>query len=440
MSLVETIYKRVTQQGWIFPLVTFRVVFGLAGLIGVIRIWLLGWIDDKYIKPSFHFHYQYFEWVEPLPAWGIYAVFGIQAMAAIGIVFGACFRISTILYFFSFTYIELLDKAYYLNHYYFVSLASLLLVFSQANRFLSIDVWRKPELASLKLPAYETLCFKVLIGILYTYAGLAKINSDWLLKALPLSIWLPPHYDMPLLGIAMQCEITPYVFSWAGMIFDTTIVVWLMWGKTRPFAYLILVLFHVVTGYLFPIGMFPTIMSFIVLIFFSPLWHWHWQKRIIKSLKWKPINRKAEVTPNRLKLAFVSGFLVFQLLLPWRFLLYPGALFWTEDGYRFSWRVMLMEKAGHIDFYVHSYLGRQHIFLSEWLNEQQIKQMSFQPDMILEFAHHLANHFEHDGKKPVITAECFVTLNGAPGKLYFNPESNLAEIPLWTPGYRWLNK
>lgn len=401
---------------------------------------MLGWIEDQYIKPSFHFHYQYFEWVEPLPAWGIYALFVIQALAALGILLGAWFRISALLYFLSFSYIELLDKAYYLNHYYFVSIASFLLAFSQANRFLSIDVWRKPNLASLKLPAYETLSFKVLIAILYTYAGLAKINSDWLLKALPLSIWLPPHYDMPLLGAAMQWEITPYLFSWAGMIFDTTIIAWLFWGKTRPFAYLILVLFHVVTGYLFPIGMFPTIMSFIVLIFFSPLWHWRWQRQIIRLLKWKSTGQKSKQPPNQLKLGLISSFVVFQLLFPWRYLLYPGSLFWTEDGYRFSWRVMLMEKAGHIDFYVHSHLGKQHIFLSEWLNEQQIKQMSFQPDMILEFAHHLAASFEHEGRMPKITAECYVTLNGEPGRLYFNPEINLSDLPIWTPGYKWLNK
>jgi len=31
-------------------------------------------------------------------------------------------------------------------------------------------------------------------------------------------------------------------------------------------------------------------------------------------------------------------------------MLYPGKLFWTEEGFRFSWRVMLMEKAGTAQF------------------------------------------------------------------------------------------
>ncbi len=35
-------------------------------------------------------------------------------------------------------------------------------------------------------------------------------------------------------------------------------------------------------------------------------------------------------------------FLAIQLIVPWRFLAYPGELFWHEAGYRFSWR-------GHAD-------------------------------------------------------------------------------------------
>ncbi|HCX76078.1 MAG TPA: HTTM domain-containing protein, partial [Algoriphagus sp.] len=45
-------------------------------------------------------------------------------------------------------------------------------------------------------------------------------------------------------------------------------------------------------------------------------------------------------------------FFSFQILFPFRYLLYPGNLFWTEQGYRFSWRVMLMEKAGYAIFHV----------------------------------------------------------------------------------------
>ena len=44
--------------------------------------------------------------------------------------------------------------------------------------------------------------------------------------------------------------------------------------------------------------------------------------------------------------------LILQLLIPLRHNLYEGELFWTEQGYKFSWRVMLVEKKGNISFTV----------------------------------------------------------------------------------------
>lgn len=43
-------------------------------------------------------------------------------------------------------------------------------------------------------------------------------------------------------------------------------------------------------------------------------------------------------------------FLALQIIVPFRSLVYPGELFWTEESYFFSWRVMLMEKAGYANF------------------------------------------------------------------------------------------
>ncbi|MDV7400521.1 HTTM domain-containing protein, partial [Arthrospira platensis SPKY1] len=93
------------------------------------------------------------------------------------------------------------------------------------------------------------------------------------------------------------------------------------------------------------------------------------------------------------------AYLGFQLLFPWRYVLYPGNLFWTEEGYRFSWRVMLMEKAGTATFYVKdTRSGREGVVDNrEFLNPHQEKQMAMQPDMILQFAHFLGRHYEEKG-------------------------------------------
>ncbi len=68
-----------------------------------------------------------------------------------------------------------------------------------------------------------------------------------------------------------------------------------------------------------------------------------------------------------------------QLLFPWRYLLYPEELFWTEEGYRFSWRVMLMEKAGYAEFkVVDSKTGKRfYVDNSDFLSPFQEKQMAF---------------------------------------------------------------
>jgi hypothetical protein len=53
---------------------------------------------------------------------------------------------------------------------------------------------------------------------------------------------------------------------------------------------------------------------------------------------------KHNTSVYKTKIVFISCFIAFQLLFPFRYLCYPNELFWTEEGFRFSWRVMLMEK------------------------------------------------------------------------------------------------
>jgi hypothetical protein len=121
----------------------------------------------------------------------------------------------------------------------------------------------------------------------------------------------------------------------------------------------------------------------------------------------------------------------FQTLFPWRYLLYPGNLFWTEEGYRFSWRVMLMEKAGTATFYVKDgKSGREGIVNnSDFLNPHQEKQMAFQPDMILQFAHFLGEHYQKEGlQNPEVRVETYVTLNAKPSELLINPAIDLMQV------------
>ena len=99
-----------------------------------------------------------------------------------------------------FTYVELIDKTTYLNHYYLVSLLSGLLVVLPAHAIWSVDAWRRPRVFAPAIPSWTVNLLRVQIGIVDFFAGLAKINGDWLLHAQPLRIWLAANSDLPVVG------------------------------------------------------------------------------------------------------------------------------------------------------------------------------------------------------------------------------------------------
>ena len=83
----------------------------------------------------------------------------ILLFASLGMVLGYRYRISAMLVFLSFTYTELIDLSYYLNHYYFVSLVCFLALFVPANRALSLDVrWGRRTYAN-HVPAWTIYAF-----------------------------------------------------------------------------------------------------------------------------------------------------------------------------------------------------------------------------------------------------------------------------------------
>jgi hypothetical protein len=416
------------------PLAVFRIALGLMLFASLFRFWLKGWIYDLYIKPSFFFTFYGFGFVRPLGGY-TYLLFGICAISALLVAIGFFYRTAIITLFLTFTYIELIDKSTYLNHYYFISLLCLMLIFLPANVCFSVDAYRNRNLLADEIPAWCTDAIKLLVFILYFYAGLAKLNSDWLLHALPLKIWLPARNDMPIIGSLFNDPRTAFVFSWFGCAYDLTIVFFLLAQRTRLVAYLTVVVFHVMTAILFPIGMFPYIMIVTALIFFSAQFHKAILQKLGNLLRLpdqfiRPKKRFCfSPVSNLLLVSGFSLFFFFQLLFPFRYLMYPGELFWTEEGYRFSWRVMLMEKAGYAQFTVKDTSGKIRIVNNnDFLTNLQEKMMSAQPDMILQYAHHLRDYYsEHGFTSPQVYADVYVALNGRLGKIFVNPATDLAK-------------
>lgn len=440
--------KYIEQQTKAAPLAVFRILFGLLMLVSMVRFWGKGWIEKLYIEPTFFFSYFGFEWVKPLGNF-TYLLFVICALSSIAITIGYRYKWAIVIFFLSFTYIELMDKTTYLNHYYFISVLSFLMIFLPASDHFSLDARRN---ASQDLvPKWTIDSIKLLLAIVYFYAGLAKLNSDWLLDAMPLKIWLPSNYGLPILGNFLQQEWVIYAFSWGGAAYDLAIPFLLLWKPTRAIAFALVIIFHVLTDVLFPIGMFPYVMIVCTMIFFDADVHERAINRLqhlllvissvtrniflknreLKNERFLPKvemtdMKKRQSTP-KWKIAVVATFFTIQIFLPWRYLLYQDELFWTEEGYRFSWRVMLMEKAGYANFkIVNPETGSQfYINNSNFLTSFQEKQMATQPDFILEYAHYLAEKYQEKNQVIEVYVESYVALNGRSSQPFIDPNVNL---------------
>ncbi|WP_116105184.1 HTTM domain-containing protein [Lewinella sp. IMCC34191] len=420
------------------PLIVFRIGFGLMMLLSIIRFWAYGWIYKLYIFPDFFFSYRYFEWVKPLGEW-TYALFAVAGLSAFCVMIGYRYRIAILVFFLSFTYIELMDKTTYLNHYYFVSLLAFLLVFIPIPAGLGAAERRKSA------NTFYRNALRIFVGVVYFYAGLAKLNSDWLLHAQPLATWLPGRDHFPLVGPLFRERWVHFAFAWAGAIYDLAIPFLLWWRRSRPVAFVLVVVFHVMTWVLFPIGMFPWIMIVSALIFFDDDAH----RSIVASLRavlprFGTRTKTRRTGPYRapaLAQAAIVAVLAYHLLFPFRHLLQQDELFWTENGFRFSWRVMLIEKAGMATFRVEDRAGDQRITVNnrEFLSTFQEKQMSTQPDFLLEFGHFLADHYRAQGfTEPAVYVESYVALNGRMSRAYVDPTVDLTTISPDDPPRTWL--
>src|SRR3990170_4881316 len=83
-----------------------------------------------------------------------FLLFAVCALSALMVALGFYYRINITVLFLSFTYIELIDKSTYLNHYYFVSMICLMMIFLPAHVYFSVDAYRNKGLASDKIPQW----------------------------------------------------------------------------------------------------------------------------------------------------------------------------------------------------------------------------------------------------------------------------------------------
>jgi hypothetical protein len=427
---VASLTSRLTRPVDAASLGAFRLAFGVVLAVEVVRFFAGGWIAEFYLDPPFHFTYSGFHWVRPLPAVPMYAFFALLLASALGVALGVAYRACATFFAIGFTYVFLLEKARYLNHFYLVALLAFLLAALPAHRAYALGASRRPDTVS----AWMLGLVRAQVGLVYFYAGVAKLNEDWLGHAQPLIEWLGRRADHPVLGSLFASEATAWVMSWGGCLLDLAAWPLLAWRRTRPFMFACLVAFHLMNAATFGIGIFPWLMIPATTLWFAPDWPRRFAgRRRAAAAPPVPISALAPTTRRSegVGLALATVWLAIQVLVPLRHFLYEGNVHWTEEGHAFSWHMKLRGKDASAIFTVtdpetgQSWLVDPRDELTDW----QTRKMSARPDMILEYARHLGRTTSAAGKpRRRVTVYAEASLNSRPRQLIVDPDVDLASV------------
>jgi uncharacterized membrane protein YphA (DoxX/SURF4 family) len=345
-------------------------------------------LQSYFIGPDIQFHlpYEGFTWLPMLPAPWLYAVVAILALAGILMALGFCYRASAGMVFLTFGYLFTVEstRTYWQSYYYIELLFSFLLVWMPAARRYSIDAWlARGRNAPQTVPFWTIFLLRGQLVIAYFYAGVSKLNLDWLLDAAPVR-WdlaeahfttdLQPYLTAAqfqwLTGVLHSPQLA-YFIAYAGVAFDLAVGFLFLIRRTRMFALILMILFHATNHFVIyaNIDWFPLVGVTTALIFLDPDWParlWNWLRRghggkpagqnsrpagqpaggpefspagsLASWLSDLPAFRPAGLLAFG-PAPFVVLWLAWQALLPLRHYLIPGDARMTYEGLSFSWRL-----------------------------------------------------------------------------------------------------
>ncbi len=406
------------------PLVVFRVMFGFLIFVESVGAIFTGWVKRAFITPDFTFTFIGFEWLEPLPGYGMHMYYAVMGIFGFFVMIGYKYKWSLGAFTLMWTVTYLMQKASYNNHYYLLILICLLMLMLPANRYLSVDVKQNPEIRSQSMPQWGLWLIILQLWIVYTYAAIAKLYPDWLDFSF-IEYLLAGKRNIPIVGEFLQEKWMHVFVGYSGILFDLLIVPALLWKRTRKVAFFASIFFHLFNSAVFQIGIFPYLSLAFTLFFFPP-------KTIQKLfLKKKPFYNTGEVSiPNYKKILLVGAtiYFIIQIALPLRHQFIKDNVFWTEEGHRMSWRMMLRSRSGTIKFkVVDKKTGKEEIIRPrKYVSTKQSRIISTKPDVIWQFVQRLKKEYNQKGKDVAIYAIGKVRVNKHPFKTFIDPNVDLA--------------
>lgn len=416
-KLDRWLFKQVDNSA----LVLFRIVFGLLLTVEAFGSIATGMVKNQFVEPQFTFTFIGFEFLEPLPGNGMYVLYSLMGVAGLMVMVGHRYRMAITFYAITWTYVYLLQKSSYNNHCYLLMLLNYIMIFLPAHKSVSIDAKRNPSLRKEHMSRWVYVFIISLIGIVYAYASVAKFYPDWLDGRFPRYLMSVRGKDWEIL----QEEWAHEAIKYFGLFFDLLIVPLLLWKRTRWAAVVASIFFHIFNSVVFKIGIFPYLaLSF--LLFFFPT------KKIHKWFLWKkPFYDKDEIiVPKNRNLIIVTSsvFMIIMLLLPLRHWMIKGDVFWTEEGHRLSWRMMLRSRSGMARFTImdKDTGERSVVNLNDYLSPKQMGSVQSKPDFMWQFAQKLKKTYAEEGKDIAVYVDAKVGINGRRLTQFTDPEVDIA--------------
>lgn len=405
----------------------FRVVVGGAFFYSFLSSLSQGWVEFCYVSPEFHFKYFGFEWVQPLPGRGMTWLYQTLCVCALLVATGTVYRLSSILLATGYSYVFLIDKSQYQNHYYLLVLTAWLIAFLPAHRAFAVDSLRSKRSDSSAVPRWCLWIVRFQVAMPYFFGGIAKLNSDWI-HGQPMRMKLANSTWYPLVGSFFTEEWCVQGFVWGGLLFDLLVVPFLLWKRSRLIAFFVALCFHLMNATLFSIGVFPWFMILATMVFFEPGW-----PRVLRSHRHTGSVRAPEglpQTPQWLAAGMIL-YVTVQCLLPWRHLFYRGNVNWTEEGHFFAWHMKLRDKKTVCKFRWHDPETGDvgDINVLHYITQQQASHATSDPEMIVQLCRFLKQEVSRDRKRECrILALNLTSLNGRRPQPLVNPTLDLGSV------------
>ena len=381
-------------------------------------------------------------------------------LLAIAIMVGYHYRLALLLFTFGFTYGFLLDQAVYLNHYYMVILFCIIMLFVPAHCKWSFDASRDPKIASATVPRWAIFVLLIQLEIILIYAGIVKINPDWL-NLEPLRMWMQgrrEHYPPFFTQITGNAGIA--LGAYGAIALHLLGAPLLFFRQTRPWVLVAYAVFHTINSAVFNIGIFPWFTLYASFLFLSPDWPLKFRDKFLRKkpatstqddgftdnpIQHRVGNSISEQSSGAMakKIFIVSAMTIWlssQIIIPARNWFYPGNVAWTEDGHRFSWRMKLRSKQGSAMFHVTSADSRTWtVDPRPYLTAKQRRKMPCIPDMVWQFGQFLEEEWAQKGFADVsVTVDSQCSLNGRNRQTFIKPDLDLTSVSRDELAVDWL--